>query len=320
MFSVSEAQALKQALPEIDFRQPAQPGAALESYLQHYGLDFQSGADPKTHDVHHAMGFFMAGHRRIACQYFQPQNPVATVVLVHGYYDHIGLYGHLIRYCLHRRYAVVAFDLPGHGLSEGDAAAIDSFSEYTDALQVCLQGMSKAELARPYHGLGQSTGCSVLMDYCQTHCEPGSSALDHVVLLAPLVRPSHWARGRWLHTVARLFVSGIAREFAVNSHDEAFLRFVREKDPLQSRRLTVRWVSALKQWLLEFAARRPCLRPLIVIQGTGDTTVDWQYNLKAIARQFPSVQISMLEDARHHLANESQPYRERVYAVLDKYL
>lgn len=320
MFGVSDVQALKKALPEINFRQPLQRTDLLMSYLQHYGIDFQSTVEYKAHDVHHAVGFFMAAQKRIACQYFEPKNPLATVVLVHGYYDHVGLYGHLIRYCLRRRYAVVAFDLPGHGLSGGAVAAIDSFSEYTLALEACLHRMREAGLTRPFIGLGQSTGGSVLMDYCQMHCASESSALEHVVLLAPLVRPLHWTRGVWLHRVARLFVSGIAREFAANSHDEAFLRFVREEDPLQSRRLTVRWVSALKQWLREFSARRPCSCPVVVIQGTGDTTVDWRYNLKAISRQFPAVKIQTLEEARHHLANESLPYREQVYALLDEYL
>lgn len=320
MFCLSDARALQSALPEIDFRKEAEPSAELSSYLRYYGLDFQSEAKQKTHDVYHAMGFFMANGRRLACQYFRPESPQATVVLVHGYYDHVGLYGHLIRYCLHRQFAVVAFDLPGHGLSEGDEAAIASFSEYTDALDICLSLMDKSALVRPFHGLGQSTGGSILMDYCQNHCESDSSALAHVVLLAPLVRPLHWTRGKCLHAFVRWFVDGIPREFAANSHDEVFLRFVRECDPLQSRRLTVAWVSALKQWLRSFESRAPCPRPLQLIQGTDDTTVDWQYNLRRIQRQFPSVQIALLEQARHHLANESLPYREKLLALLDDFL
>ena len=320
MFSAEDAQELQMALPEIDFRQAAQPSAALTSYRQHYGLDFQSGASHETHDIHHAMGFFMANGKRLVCQYFRPPNPRATVVLVHGYYDHVGLYGHLIRYCLHRQFAVVAFDLPGHGLSEGATAAIASFDEYTDALETCLQLMERATLERPYHALGQSTGGSIVMDYCQRHCERSAGELEHVVLLAPLVRPMNWVRGKLLHSVVRLFANGIRRDFAANSHDEAFLQFIAEQDPLQSRRLTVSWVSALKQWLRVFESRPPCSRALKLIQGTGDTTVDWQYNLRRIQRQFPSVQIVRLEQARHHLANESLPYREKLLALLDGFL
>src|SRR5690606_6890453 len=160
MFTEHDARALKQALPELDFGKPAQASALLDSYLQHYGLEPDNR---QAHDVHHAMGFFMCEGRRIACQYFSPQNPLATVVVLHGYYDHMGLYGHLIRYCLGRRFAVVAVDLPGHGLSDGAPAVIDSFAEYTACLEQCLQLMTQAALPRPFHAVGQSTGGSVLL-------------------------------------------------------------------------------------------------------------------------------------------------------------
>jgi alpha-beta hydrolase superfamily lysophospholipase len=53
------------------------------------------------------------------------------------------------------------------------------------------------------------------------------------------------------------------------------------------------------------------------VQGTGDTTVDWRYNTQAIARKFPRAHINTIPGARHHLVNESQPYRDSLYQLLD---
>ena len=103
-----------------------------------------------------------------------------------------------------------------------------------------------------------------------------------------------------------------------NSHDAEFLHFLRREDPLQSRQLSARWVSALKQWLTRFEAAPVCAKALFVVQGTGDTTVDWRYNLQAIARKFPLAHIDTISEARHHLVNESQPYRESLYELLDR--
>ena len=40
----------------------------------------------------------------------------------------------MAEYLLEQGYAVVMFDLPGHGLSEGKRASIDDFSQYGCAL------------------------------------------------------------------------------------------------------------------------------------------------------------------------------------------
>ena len=42
-----------------------------------------------------------------------------TVLICHGYFDYVGLYRHLIAHVLELGYAVLAYDLPGHGLSSG---------------------------------------------------------------------------------------------------------------------------------------------------------------------------------------------------------
>lgn len=56
------------------------------------------------------------------------------------------------------------------------------------------------------------------------------------------------------------------------------------------------------------------------MQGTGDTTVDWRYNLKKIKEKFPASEAVILQQARHHLANESQGIRDALCKALDQHL
>src|SRR5690606_16869711 len=99
---------LVEQLPELApgrlFNQAARQSPA------YYGSDFS--ADAQQH-----LGRISVDGFDVAVQVWRPSPPRGTLVLLHGYYDHMGLYRHLIRWALGQRLAVLAFDLPGHGLS-----------------------------------------------------------------------------------------------------------------------------------------------------------------------------------------------------------
>ncbi|MED5413144.1 MAG: alpha/beta fold hydrolase, partial [Pseudomonadota bacterium] len=84
----------------------------------------------------HRMGLLRSYNFDLVCQSFctSLDKQKGTVFIIHGYFDHTGLYGHLIKHCLQKGLTVISFDLPGHGLSSGDPASIDSFNQYSDAL------------------------------------------------------------------------------------------------------------------------------------------------------------------------------------------
>ncbi|MGJ8688791.1 MAG: alpha/beta hydrolase [Gammaproteobacteria bacterium] len=320
MFNASDIEPLRASLPAFDFHEGIVDSPLLSRYLQHYGLGVDALNEDKTRGIEHAMGFFSSANFKIACHYYRPDNAGGTVFVVHGYYDHVGLFAHIIRYCLARNLAVIAFDLPGHGLSTGPAASIDSFSQYTQVFADCVAMAQAQNLQGPFHVLGQSTGGSIIMDYCLSRCEQSRQEFEHIVLLAPLVRPHDWARGSMLHSVVNVFVKSIGRTFATNSHDDVFLKFLREEDPLQCDRLVSAWVSALKRWLKVFEGYKSCDVSVTIIQGGEDTTVDWRYNLIKIKSKLPNSRVFMLPEGRHHLANESPEIRAQLTSFLDSAL
>jgi len=284
---------------------------AEQAYRQFYGFSDAWAA-------HSRMGTIQTAGYQVAVQAWWPAQPRATLVLLHGYYDHVGLYRHVIEWALGMGFAVLSFDLPGHGLSSGARASIGDFAEYQTVLQAVLAEAAVLELPQPWHLCGQSTGGAILIDHLLTGA-PGAQ-IGETILLAPLVRPRAWGWSQFSYRIMKRFVSEIPRRFSVNSSDAAFIDFVHHQDPLQPRNLPTAWVGALSRWVPRIeAAPRSTRRPLI-IQGEADLTVAWRHNLKVLQDKFAAPQILRLAEARHHLANESVELRQRYFEFLSQRL
>ena len=298
--------------------QPLVAGQPLSSeglaYQHFYGLDFPH----RPVAVKRQLGRFSAGSYELVSQVWWPESaPVATLFVIHGFYDHMGLYRHVIEWGLNRGFAVIACDLPGHGLSSGERASIDDFTQYQAALQGLFIEAQSLQLTQPWHLCGQSTGGAVVLDHL-LHYGAQSPAQGQAILLSPLVRPMGWRWSKLSYYLLRPFVKGIARRFSENSNDPDFLPFL-QADPLQPVRLPTAWVGALSRWIPRIEGAPPCARQPLVIQGQADKTVDWPHNLEVLKAKFKQPQVLLLPEARHHLANETAEIRERYFAFLDKY-
>lgn len=280
-------------------------------YFRHYGIDFEN----RFPELNHHFGCIESVPYSIAAHYYDLKDAEGTCFIVHGYYDHSGLYGRLIEYCLKRKLSVVIYDLPGHGLSSGEQANIPSFLDYQTVLSRVVDLFSPVA-PRPWNAIGQSTGGAILMDFLLSAREP---VFAKTVLLAPLVRPASWSRIVLLNRLVGVFVNRLTRRFAKNSHDNNFLEFLKNGDPLQSRYLPLTWVTALKQWINYFEHLRFVDYAPLIIQGKEDETVDWRYNVSAIQKKFPNSKLYYLQDGRHHLANEDEAILTKLYSAMDMY-
>ena len=299
--------------------QPLAAGQPLSSealaYQRFYGLDFAQ----RSPAVKRQLGRFNAGGYEIVSQVWWPDAPpVATLFVIHGFYDHMGLYRHVIEWGLNRGFVVIACDLPGHGLSSGERASIDDFAQYQAVLQGLFIEAQSLHLPQPWHLCGQSTGGAIVLDHLLRYGEQ-SPAQGKAILLSPLVRPKDWGWSKLSYYLLRPFVKGIARRFSENSNDPAFLPFL-QADPLQPLRLPTAWVGALARWIPRIENASPSARQPLVVQGQADKTVDWQHNLEVLKTRFNQPRVLLLPEARHHLANETAAIREQYFGFLDQYL
>lgn len=303
--------ALKTALTPLRF-DPAQDAIPddFEDYRRFYQLDALA--------AQHRIGTLDSGSYRLAVQYWLPEKPHGTALLAHGYFDHVGLYRHVIQFLLDNHFAVLAFDLPGHGLSTGARAVIHDFDEYGQAIHAVMEASANKKLPPITMGFGQSTGCAAWMNFCMAGFH---HSLQKLVLFSPLLRPHHWQpQGHALYLALRYFVRYIPRNFRDNSSNREFLQFCHYEDPLQPRFLTVAWVSAMKNWLARFPEQHTITTPTLILQGEQDDTVDWRYNMPAILQKIPNAQLHYLAEARHHLANESANIRARIEQIVSQFL
>ncbi|MBT8140087.1 MAG: alpha/beta hydrolase [Gammaproteobacteria bacterium] len=286
-----------------------------KGYFDFYDINFSKKLDR----VKHHLGYIKCNDYRIACHYFENAGAERTCFVVHGFMDHVGLFRKVIEYLLHRGCNVVMFEFPGHGLSSGKPASIDSFGDYVLVLRQVLEFFYK-KVDTPWHVVAQSMGAAVVMDYLLSQqYDEDTGPFDKVLLLAPLVRPKKWRRARIGARVLRGWMPSIRRTFAINSHDKEFLRFVRTQDPLVIKRIPIKWITAMINWGRRFKELSWGENVLLVVQGDEDDTVDWRYNQKKIAEKFPKSRFMPIKGARHHLAHESDEYFQRVVQAADIY-
>lgn len=318
---------LAQQLPEITFNiaEDAEfsQTALSQAYLDFYGINFSCELD----GVAHGFGRIDDGEFQLAVHYWLSSVETesrGTLFLVHGYFDHSGLFGPIIREALERGFSIVIFDLPGHGLSSGAPAEIDSFEQYTLALEAVLNKANDM-LSQPWSIVGQSTGGAVVVDYLW-RCRESSRLypFEKTALLAPLVRARGWKELGWSLPLLKTVTRAFKRSFAPSSHDQDFLNFIAHKDPLQAKTLPLTWVAAMKQWVARVQAQVPSdelvEQGILLIQGDADRTVDWRFNVKQLSTKFSRLELDVIEGAFHHLVREGEPWRGEVFERIFRYL
>lgn len=300
---------------ELDLSTSASPlSAELTAYQQHYGLNF----DHCIADVNHSIGFIQTDEFKIVTHLFKLSEAKGTVFLQHGYYDHVGLYSHIIKHCLQQGFNVFSYDLPGHGLSSGDRASINSFDQYDSLFSEGLALIQKY-LPGPVVAIGQSTGAAIIINYLLSRgLVKQTSPFASVYLLAPLVRPTNWKMSVLYYIISKPFVRQMKRSFSINSNNLEFLDFLKNHDPLQPLYLKSRWIGALREWIKKIESSSRVDLDVQVIQGTSDGTVDAKHNMTVLEDKFTGFEVTYIENGRHQLVNEEPIKLKQVLSVLGR--
>lgn len=295
------------SLTPFQFQPNPSYSPAIQSYFRFYELDFT--------DIGHQLGFFQSGEYRLAAHIFSPKAPSATVIILHGYYDHTGTWKHVIKTLLHNNYRVAIFEQPGHGLSSGERATIADFSHYTQALADFLR-IIRSHYIGPYHILAHSMGSTVIIDFLFRH---GKKDIDTIILLAPLVRTVNWHQAKVANILFGKIIKSVPRKFRNNSMDSTYLTFTK-RDPLHSKWVPLQWFRALIQWQRLATEHPPQLIDLKVIQGNIDDTVDWRYNIPWLKRKFPQTEVIEIVMGKHQLINEDARLRKQALSWIVYFL
>lgn len=308
-------QALQNELEAFDPEQVTLCDVHLREYYVYYG--FTRLPD----DVEYSAGTEWIAGARLFLQYFRRRFSRGTVVLSHGYTDHSGIYSGLIDHLLRRGWNVLTYDLQGHGLSAGEPLGINGFDQYVSQLQALLDKYTPL-FSGPLVMMGQSTGASIILTLLIQSDLEQKQRWSHVgsVFLAPLIRPVDYYYIRSVYKTSHWWLDRVRRRFSDSSHDTDFLHFREYRDPLQHRYMAISWVGAMLKWIVDIQKAEPCSDKLMVIQGTGDRTVNWRYSVSVLDQLCPAAELRFVRDAKHQLVNESAEYRTKVFAHVDEFL
>lgn len=97
---------------------------------------------------------------------FKPSvNPKAVIAIVHGLGDHSGWFSNLINHFVSKKYAVITFDLRGHGRSEGKRGHIPSYNTVLDDIDILYNLSQKHFEDKSVFLYGHSFGGNLVLNY-----------------------------------------------------------------------------------------------------------------------------------------------------------
>ncbi len=143
----------------------------------------------------------------------------AVLVMVHGLKDHADRYAVLAEAAVEKGYAVYAFDLRGHGDSDGDRVWVDSFDDYLADLKIFLERVRAKEPNKPLFLFGHSMGGAIVTLYTLTE----KPALAGLLLSAPALKPGEDVSG-FLIGVTKMLGSLTPTLAVLELDDNAFSR------------------------------------------------------------------------------------------------
>jgi acylglycerol lipase len=117
--------------------------------------------------MHHTTGeFHGAGGLRLHEQSWLPDgDSIAAVVLHHGLWDYGDYYAPFAEELTRRGYSVFAYDMRGHGTSDGQRAFVQSFEHYVQDLEIFLQRVRQQIGDQPLFLFGHSLGGLIAATY-----------------------------------------------------------------------------------------------------------------------------------------------------------
>jgi len=256
---------------------------------------------------------------RLALRHQAAPKRRGSVIVVHGWGDHGGLYADAAQRFADRGLDTFALDQRGAGLSPGPRGHIERFAQYLSDL-VALRKHVQTVAPGPQVMLGHSFGGLVVLRFLET----GPRHLAGAAVLAPFldfVSPP----ARWKVVMARLLSDVLPRvgiatglDYQRRTRDRALNTRIYD-DPLCHHVMTPRAYRETTRTLpILWTEKDRIAVPLLVVLAGDDYLVS-----TPMAREFAGhlpgdVTVDELDGMFHDMLHE--PDRERAYAVVDPWI
>ncbi|HMQ03529.1 MAG TPA: alpha/beta hydrolase [Pyrinomonadaceae bacterium] len=243
-------------------------------------------------------------------------DPAALLIIVHGLGEHSESlpYSLIEPFFTERRYAVLKFDLRGHGRSEGPRGHVNSWSDFRNDLKIFVELARRKFKGKPLFLLGASLGGLIVLDHALNVDEKPAG----LVLVAPALSADG---ASWIVRYSVPLLSHLLPKVSIdprldlrNISRDRQLATEYSSDPLFSTRLSMRLagetLNAVSATLADAAAID---LPILIMHGDADEIVPTSSSEHLYAKVSSGVKRRIVyRGAFHNLLLETD--RERVYS------
>lgn len=260
------------------------------------------------------MSTFLGSRGSVFHDRWLPDGPARTVVvLIHGYGEHLGLYDPLARRLAADGHAVHAFDLVGHGRSDGERAVIASWDHLVDDARHLATLARRQHPGTPLVVIGHSGGAVAATLLALRFPD----LADALVLSGAPLRPLEWVES-WLALDEPETESGEPVEY-MSTHPEYVHALLH--DPLTwkggFRRETLLALRATWPEIdAGLAAGRPDV-PVLLVHGEADPVAPVA-DARHVADRLPRATLRTRPGDLHDVLNEHD--RDAVHEIVAGFL
>lgn len=234
---------------------------------------------------------------------------VGIITLIHGIGEYAGRYAHFADFFTENGYHIYAFDLRGHGKSEGKRGHVVSYRAFMDDIEDFTALQDKAYPDVPHFLYGHSMGGNLVINYLLRKKPTLSGIIASSPALKTYKAPPAWkiAFAKLLRAVApALTLSNAIEGAAITRSKEQKKQY--KKDPLIHNRVSIELgLSLLEQGLWAMDHANEVALPLLLQHGTADRITSVDASIDFMERVNPKFgTLRLLDGMYHELHNEPE--------------
>jgi len=246
--------------------------------------------------------------------------PIAVVCLVHGLGEHSGRYAHVADYLNHADIAVMAFDMCGHGKSDGIMGHAPSYEAMMEHISRLLGEATAHFPGVPIFLYGHSMGGNLVINYA-LYRKPD---IKGVIVTGPAFEPAA-TLPQWKVFMAKALYHAVPflplpSELDANkiSRDPEVVR-VYQDDPLVHSQVSVRLgidILHTGKWVMKHA--HEFMNPLLIMHGENDEITSCPASREFAKKAGDCCKLKTWENLFHEIHNE--PEKDAVFEYMLNWL
>jgi alpha-beta hydrolase superfamily lysophospholipase len=232
--------------------------------------------------------------------------PKAAIMLVHGHGEHVARFDHVAAALTKKGYAMLGFDLRGHGKSGGARGHTAAYDALMDDIASFSRQTDQRYAGLPRFLYGHSLGGNLVLNYVLRR----KPDLHGVIATGPWLKlafqppASQVTLGRLMNGIAPGFTQHSKLDTRGLSHDQAVITAY-ENDPLVHDKISARLFVAIYEsglWALEHAAEFPL--PLLLMHGAADPITSVKASQEFAEKACTKTTLKVWDGLYHEIHNE----------------